>query len=201
MEIITKIKDILTAPHEFFQRMKKEKGLKKAFVYFAILSLFSTVLGFLFSLLMLPVYQNILASISLNIPTLQYTSGWVMLNQALSYIIGLLASFVIAGLLHVWILIFGGKARYEKTYQLYAYSSTPSFLFGWIPILGLIALIYWLVLLIIGTIQVHKINKTKAVLMYVIPIGLFFVFLILFWGMAVYFMSANPDALQQILLQ
>lgn len=201
MEILTKIKDVLAAPHKFFQRMQKEKGLKKAFIYFAILSLFSTVLGFLFSLLMLPVYQNILASISLNIPTLQYNSGWVVLNQAISYIIGLLASFLIAGLLHVWIMIFGGKARYEKTYQLYVYSSTPLYLFGWIPVLGFIASIYWLVLLIIGTMKVHKIKKTRAILMYAIPIALFFVFIILFWGMAIYFMSTNPEALQQILLQ
>lgn len=188
-------------PQKFFQRIQKEKGLKKAFIYFAILFLFSTILSFLFSLLMMPLYQQILASLSLNIPTLQYSSGWVVLNQAISYLVGLLGSFIIAGLLHVWLLIFGSRAEYEKTYQLYVYSRTPVFLFGWIPILGFIASIYGLVLLIIGTMQLHKISKTKAILIYVIPLGLFFLFLILFWGMAIYFMSANPGILQQILNQ
>lgn len=201
MEILIKIRDVLISPHKFFQRMQKEKGLKKAFIYFAILSLFSAILGFLLSLLMMPLYQQILASLALNIPTLQYSSGWVVLNQLISYIIGLLASFVIAGLLHVWLMIFGGRADYEKTYQLYVYSHTPTFLFGWIPVLGFIASIYWLVLLIIGTMKVHKISKTKAILMYVIPIGLFFLFIILFWSMAIYLISSNPGILQQILTQ
>ena len=197
--MLTKIKDVLIAPQKFFQRIQKEKGFKKAFVYFAILSLFSAVVGFLFSLLMLPLYQQILSSLSLNIPTLQYSSGWMILNQAIGYVFGLLAAFVIAGLLHAWILIFGGKAEYDKTYQLFVYSKTPVFLFGWIPVLGLIASVYGMVLLIIGTMKLHKISKTKAILMYAIPMGLFFLFLLVFWGFAIYFMSANPEILQQIL--
>jgi hypothetical protein len=201
MVMLTKIKDVLMAPQKFFQRIQKEKGLKKAFIYFAILSLFSAVVGFLFSLLMLPLYQQILSSLSLNIPTLQYSSGWMILNQVIGYILGLLTAFVIAGLLHAWILIFGGKAEYTKTYQLYVYSQTPSFLFGWIPVLGIIAAVYGMALLIIGTMKLHKISKTKAILMYVIPIGLFGIFLIVFWGLAIYFMSTNPEILQQILAQ
>jgi len=199
--MLTKIKAVLTAPRKFFQRIQKEKGFKKAFIYFAILSLFSAVVGFLFSLLMLPLYQQILSSLSLNIPTLQYNSGWMILNQLLGYLIGLLACFIVAGLLHAWILIFGGKADYVKTYQLYVYSRTPQFLFGWIPVLGFIAYIYGLVILIIGTMSLHKIRKTKAILMYVIPIGLFFLFMLVFWGFAIYFMSTNPEILQTILAQ
>ncbi|MBW2986107.1 YIP1 family protein [Candidatus Woesearchaeota archaeon] len=201
MVMLTKIKAVLTAPRKFFQRIQKEKGFKKAFIYFAILSLFSAVVGFLFSLLMLPLYQQILSSLSLNIPTLQYNSGWMILNQLLGYLIGLLACFIVAGLLHAWILIFGGKADYVKTYQLYVYSRTPQFLFGWIPVLGFIAYIYGLVILIIGTMSLHKIRKTKAILMYVIPIGLFFLFMLVFWGFAIYFMSTNPEILQTILAQ
>ncbi|MBW2994294.1 hypothetical protein KY315_02660, partial [Candidatus Woesearchaeota archaeon] len=70
-----------------------------------------------------------------------------------------------------------------------------------IPVLGFIAYIYGLVILIIGTMSLHKIRKTKAILMYVIPIGLFFLFMLVFWGFAIYFMSTNPEILQTILAQ
>ena len=201
MKILPKIRDVLIAPQKFFQRIQKEKGFKKAFVYFAILSLFAIVLGYIFGLLMVPIYQQILASFSLDFPMMQYTSGWVVLNTILGYLIGLLASFIVAGLLHAWILIFGGKAEYDKTYQLYVYSRTPQFLFGWIPVLGFIAYIYGLVILIMGTMKMHKISKTKSILMYVIPIGLFFLFLVAFWGFAVYVVATRPEILQEILVK
>lgn len=201
MKILPKIRDVLIAPQKFFQRIQKEKGFKKAFVYFAVLSLFATVVGFLFGLVMMPVYKQILASLSLNIPLMSYTSGWVVLNLLIGYLIGLLASFIIAGVLHAWLLIFGGKADYDKTYQLYVYSRTPTFVFGWIPVLGFFATIYGLVILIIGTMQMHKISKTRAILMYVIPLGLFFLFIILFWALAIYFISSHPEIMQQILMQ
>ena len=198
--MLKKIKDVLIEPKKFFQRIQKEKGYKKAFVYFAILSFFSTVIGFLFSIAMIPLYRHILESFALTIPTLQ-NYGWLAINQVIGYLIGLLGSFVVAGLLYAWILIFGGKAGYEKTYQLFVYSRTPQFLFGWIPAIGLVASIYGLVILIIGTMQLHKINKTKAILMYVIPITIFGLILILFWGLIIFAIAKNPEILQQILLQ
>lgn len=201
MKILLKIKDVLISPQKFFQRIQKEKGFKKAFVYFAILSLFAMIVGYIFGLLMVPIYQKILASFSLSIPVMQYTSGWVVLNSIIGYLVGLLGSFIVAGLLHAWILIFRGKADYEKTYQLYVYSRTPTFVFGWIPVLGFIASIYGLVLLIIGTMKLHKISKTKSILMYVIPIGILFLFLAIFWSLAIFVISKNPGLLQQVLLQ
>lgn len=200
MKILLKIKDVLITPKKFFQRIQKEKGFKKAFVYFAILSLFSTVIGFLFSIAMLPIYRQILESFALTIPTMQNYS-WLAVNQLTGYLIGLLGSFVVAGLLYAWILILGGKAGYEKTYQLYVYSQTPGFLFGWIPALGIIAFVYGLALLIIGTMQIHKISKKRAILMYVIPIAIFCLFIVLFWGLLVFIIAKNPEILQQILLQ
>ena len=113
----------------------------------------------------------------------------------------LLLGFFIAGLLHAWILIFRGKAGYDKTYQLYVYSRTPQFLFGWIPVLGFIAYIYGLVILIMGTMKMHKISKTKSILMYVIPIGIFLLFMLVFWGFALYAISMRPEVLQEILVK
>ncbi len=100
----------------------------------------------------------------------------LILFSVLGYGAMLLLSFVFAGLLHGWILLFGGKEKYAKTYQLYIYSSTPGYVFGWIPFIGYFALIYDLILLIIGTQKVHKISPMKSILMYVIPAVLLILF-------------------------
>ncbi|MCH7965636.1 MAG: hypothetical protein IH852_17065 [Bacteroidetes bacterium] len=51
----------------------------------------------------------------------------------LGYIVGLLIPFATAGILYVWLLLWGGEADYVKTYQLYIYATTPTLVFGWLP--------------------------------------------------------------------
>ena len=56
MAMIDKIKDILIQPMLFFDKIKEENGVKKAFIYFAILAFFSTLLAYLINLVM-PAYS------------------------------------------------------------------------------------------------------------------------------------------------
>ena len=51
-------------------------------------------------------------------------------------------SFLVALLLHLWIKLFGGKKKYAETYEIMAYSTTPNYLIGWIPIVGFLTFIY-----------------------------------------------------------
>jgi hypothetical protein len=171
MEMILKIRDILFKPASFFKGLKREKGIKKVFKYLFILCLFSAILMFL------PTHP-FLAIISLGI--------------------GLVSSFIIAAILHVWILLFGGKKGYEKTYQLYVYSSTPRFLATWIllgfAIFGIkletvwvylleiiysVGVIYSLVLLTIGTQKMHDVSRKRSIFMYLVVFLLFSVSMVL----------------------
>jgi len=171
--MIDKIKDILVKPLFFFEKIQEEKGVKKAFLYFMVLAFFSTLLAYLVSLVM-PVYSaGVLEKLfGVTIPESALKSPTLILT-GFYYILSLGISFLVAGLLHVWILIFGGKADYTKSYQLFVYSNTPSYLFGWIPFLGFFAKIYSLILLILGTEKMHDISRKRAILMYVIPMVIF----------------------------
>jgi hypothetical protein len=173
MAMIDKIKDILVKPLFFFEKIQEEKGVKKAFLYFMVLAFFSTLLAYLVSLVM-PVYSaGVLEKLfGVTIPESALKSPTLILT-GFYYILSLGISFLVAGLLHVWILIFGGKADYTKSYQLFVYSNTPSYLFGWIPFLGFFAKIYSLILLILGTEKMHDISRKRAILMYVIPMVIF----------------------------
>ena len=96
-----------------------------------------------------------------------------ILTTLMYYVLSLGLAFVVAGLLHLWILLFGGKADYTKSYQLYVYAYTPTYVLGWIPFLGFFAGIYSLILLILGTEKMHGISRRKTILMYVIPAVVF----------------------------
>ena len=182
MELFDKIKSILFKPTKFFSNLK-EKGVKDAFLFSILLGLFSVILNLLTKY---SAFYNLAVLYGLSFPTF----------VILFFILSLLSQFAFAGLLHVWILIFGGKEKYSKTYQLSIYSLTPSWLVGWIPFAGpLVATIYYLVLLIVGTQQVHKIRRTKAILMYVVPAILFgfLIFVLLIFSIIL----AVPLALNQ----
>jgi hypothetical protein len=172
--IINKIKDVFTNPILFFDRIKEEKGVKKAFIYFIVLAFFSTLLSYLISLVM-PAYSvGVLEKIfGVTIPEEAVRVPSILMT-IFYYVFTLGFVFLVAGLLHVWILIFGGKADYTKSYQLYVYSHTPSYLLGWIPFLGFFAGIYSLILLILGTEKMHDISRKRAILMYVIPVAIIF---------------------------
>lgn len=170
-------------PARFFDTLKKETGVKPAFVYLLILGLWGAVLGLLVNLLFKDYSYNLMSTFiskisGSTVPLVQQTIGQTILWSVLGYGLMLGFGFILAGILHGWISLFGGKEKYAKTYQLYIYSATPGLVLGWIPFIGLLTWIYDLVLLIIGTQKVHKISRVKSILMYVIPIVLLILFFI-----------------------
>jgi hypothetical protein len=166
-DIIDKIKRIFSKPSKFFEDLSKEEGVGESFKFYATLFLFYTLLYYGIRFLFGVLFKN--------------SGKFFLFSIPLSYGLGLGLSFVGAAILHVWILIFGGKEKYSKTYQLSVYSSLPTLLFGWFPIIGgLIGSIYSLCLLIIGTQRVHKISKIKTLWMYIfIPLIILLILIIL----------------------
>jgi len=200
MNLLKVIKDVLFNPIYFFENVRKQKGIKIAFLYLTILALIAVILvqtvgRFLQS------YTYIIVSkiYGFSFPKPQYTFGILILMSVAGYLFTLLSSFIIAGLLHIWILIFGGKADYTKTYQLYVYSLTPRFLFGWIPFISYLAWFYYIILLIVGTQQLHGISKTRAILMYFIPVGiLIIIYLVMFGFSMAMFKTVGPSILKNL---
>ena len=199
MKILRRVRGALFEPSKFFVAMNKDEGaLGNAFFYYVILSLFAAVLGTIISYLFMPFSIAILSKIiGINIPVTSQSSLLIFVMTFAGYIFGLLLSFVVAGILHVWILIFGGKEGYSRAYQLYVYSRTPSLVFGWIPFVSFFIWIYSLVLLIIGTQKMHGISRLRAVLMYVIPIAVFIVLAVVLAIFLISLISAAAPLINQ----
>lgn len=192
------IKDVLIRPAHFFEKIEREKGISRAFFYLFILSLFSTIMSILTGWIFLQYYSGLTAKIwGFAFPQPQITSFILIATASLGFFAGLVLSFIIAGLLHVWIFIFGGKAGFAKTYQILIYSSTPSYLFGWIPYARFVAQLYQLVLLVIGTQKIHKVSMVRAILIYAIPVAAIKLLLIIILGIIMYAVISNPEIIRQ----
>jgi hypothetical protein len=187
MNILKRIGVILTDPHAFFKHIQREQGIRNAFAYLAVLLFVSTALEAMMAVVTQPYAAEMVSMMfGIQLPQESLPVGTMVFHAVLGYVVTvLIGMFVIAGLLHVWCLLFGGKAGYSKTYQLNVYSYTPAMLFGWIPIVSFFAGIWSLVLLIIGTQHVHGIGRTKAILMYLIPYALMLMFAIVIMLFAV----------------
>ncbi|MCD6161576.1 MAG: YIP1 family protein [candidate division Zixibacteria bacterium] len=79
--------------------------------------------------------------------------------------------FIWAGILHLIMTIFNWKSEsFEATFRIITYSEGPSF-FAIVPVIGsLIAIIWQLVLVIIGLKEVHKNDIGKAILIVFLPL-------------------------------
>lgn len=187
MNILKVVRKVIREPTSFFEKVSRGNNhLGFAFGYYALLSLFGTCMGVVVSLLTITLMSPSLTTNPLfgnffSLAIAKFSPEWFALKQFATYLLGLILIFLIVGLLHIWIKIFGGKNKYTKTFELFVYSETPPLLFGWIPFLGGICFIWSVILLVIGTQQVHGLSRTKSILIYVIPLVFFFVLMAIFW--------------------
>lgn len=196
-QIIKRFTVLLSDPVTFFKDLKSEKGVSTAFFYLNGMVAVSLILGAITSFIMGNFFTDWLSTIT-NVPLLGTDTAnpnllFLVIGLIVMFIMQILGSFVCTGVLHVWALLFGGKAKYAKSYQLYVYAKAPQLLFSWIPVVGVVAWIYSLILLIIGTQHVHDIKKSTAVLMFVIPFAVILVLALVFLALAIAIIVANPS--------
>ncbi len=90
-------------------------------------------------------------------------------------------SFIAAGFLHLFVIVFGGKGGYRDSYKAVAYSWTPALLFGFLGVpLGavvaggetaLIVFLLWgLWILIKGLSALHEFSAGRAILILIMPV-------------------------------
>jgi len=161
--IIEKAKMVMTKPSEFFESVKSEPGIGPAFKYFAIILLVPIIL---FSLLIFVGISGLLG------PSIGDLTGGlpIMVAPILIYVILLVAFFVFAGFPHLSAKLLKGSGNYAATYKALAYAETPSFLLGWIPIVGPIFGLWSLYLMIKGLSTLHDVSMGRAVLIIFFPL-------------------------------
>jgi hypothetical protein len=169
---------LLGRPGEAFARMTSTAGVGRALVFGLVVYVISNAIGQLWTLALNQALQGMfdrlgggafaeLQQFQLS-PGLQYA-----LNLVLSPFIFLVGTLVGAGVVHLLLLLFGGApGGFETTLRVNAYSAAPTVAMV-IPFLGgLIAMVWWLVLLIVGLGAAHRIPTGRAAAAVLIPVAL-----------------------------
>jgi len=159
MNFLERIKFVLTAPSKFFNAVKNERGFRRPFLFYFLLSIVYSAGTFL--TLLLFVSAEALESI---------VPGFIYLIVPVGWVLGILSSFVIPALFHVFVYLLGGKKGFLQTYKSYIYSLTPELLVGWLPVIGTITSLYSLFYLFPKGLSIQqKITMGRALLVVAIP--------------------------------
>lgn len=127
---------------------------------------------------MAPIFLLMAIPLSLSLPEgiffifipLIWLAVWVLLSPVVSTIM----TFILAGIYHLSLMIFGGnKKGFEATFRSLAYSTGSAAICNLIPFFGAYAAGIWAIILtIIGFKESHQIPTVKAVLAYLVPLFL-----------------------------
>jgi len=179
--VIETTKGFLAQPTETFQQ-HDGTTLAKAFQYFAVLSLFYAILlGIVEGTIFYLNADSTFADLAIASNFIGFFS-WIFIFFliAFAFTSSFFGIFLYGLFQHVFVLLCGGERGIAQTMKAMMYGSVPALIFGWIPVISIIAAIWSLVLMIIGIRELHKLSTTAAALVILLPMVLTFVITILF---------------------
>ncbi|MCZ7397082.1 MAG: YIP1 family protein [Candidatus Methanoperedens sp.] len=161
MEFVEKVKGILTEPSKTFDALKEET-IGEAIKYYAVIvAIYAVLSALLFSLAFGSMFGKLGTMMGAG------ATGGIAMFMIL-FIFGIIGIFISSAIFHIFVYLVGGRKGLSQTIKAVIYGSTPGLLFGWIPIIGMIAGIWSLVLEVLGIRQLHEITTGKAILAVVI---------------------------------
>src|SRR5208282_3707141 len=141
------------------------------FSYFGVILFFNAILSACIAALAF--YSAIPSAVGMAMPILDFLS--VLWRGIFLTLIG--------GIwIHFWVYILGGRNGIRQTMKVFMYGMTPSLLLGWIPVIGGVFVIWWIVLDILGLRELAGLSTGKAALVMIIgilPVILFVFFVLL----------------------
>jgi hypothetical protein len=169
-QFIEKVTGFLLRPVETFQQSRADT-LESAFIYYLPL----LVLYVILSTLMASLGFDTLLS-----PETKAMPGFTPLVPAIAmFLVGILCPFIAGAFLQIGVAAAGGTKGYVPTVRAYMYACTPGYLLGWIPIIGIIAMLWNIVLEVIGIRELQEISTGKAILAIVIGLVVIVVIIII----------------------
>ncbi len=177
MNFIEKVKGFLLEPSKTFDASKDDTLIEALKYYLIIAAIHSVFLILLWmfvssgnfvlppSYILLPLYVTLFGSVFgkyWGITVGQGIEG-VLLIFLILLIFRTLRVFIGGAILHTCLKIVGRKKGITQTIKALIYGSTPAFLFHWIPIVSFFAVMWSLVLEIIGTRQLQEITTGRAI--------------------------------------
>ncbi|MBK5190304.1 MAG: YIP1 family protein [Methanosarcinales archaeon] len=173
LSIGERIKGFLFSPSDTFDA-SMEDTLGDAFKYYVVILMIPAVLSAIIIAVLLSLFAGMLGMFG--VPAMPFGAAMAPLLAVgffVAILIGGIIGVFIDGLwLHLWVYLVGGRNGIGETIKAVMYGATPSLLLGWIPIVNFIALIWALIVGIIGVRQLQELSTGKAVLAVIIAIAI-----------------------------
>lgn len=165
---LVRIKDNLyLIPEARFDVLIKDKDYSSSLIYLVSCTIISVPIELAVSLLF-GNFSSVLRSLPIAVP----------LSIIIAYLFFLFQ--------HILLRFLGGKAEFLDTVQIFIYGTTPSIIFGGVPLLGLVALIISVVNSIVGASKIHKISYYRsASAIVIIPALIIIIILSVIYGFLV----------------
>lgn len=160
------IKDVLISPGRFFHRMPTAVGITQPLQFAIVLGVIATFVSWMWSLaagsVQILLSENVADAIG--DPIINF---FIFLFSPVLVAIGICIQ---AGLTHLMLMLLGGdRLGFEATFRVAAYGEAASVLLL-VPLCGsLLAVVWSVVIFIIGLYSIHEIEPWKAVLAVLLP--------------------------------
>ncbi|MFT4260967.1 MAG: YIP1 family protein [Candidatus Woesearchaeota archaeon] len=129
-DIFFKFKNVLLNQKNFFKRLKREKTIKKGFIYFVFLTALILLLvtnKYVSELNNFLYYLHLASGLELFNVAIEITPLWFIVFYILFLVTFTLFAFARYWLVHLTVKLFKPKATYKDTYNSLSYSITPGY--------------------------------------------------------------------------
>ncbi|WP_067050274.1 YIP1 family protein [Methanofollis ethanolicus] len=169
-DIIEKAKGFIMDPAAAFRNAHSDE-MGEALKYFAIILAINSVLSGLM------VMVGLGASTSIPGMGVGVAGGIAVIIG--NFIGGIIGLFVCGLIVHIFVALIIGGNGIGQTINAMIYGATPAMLFSWIPVIGILAALWSLVLYIIGIRELHDTTTGKAAVAVLIPVVILIVLVII----------------------
>jgi len=164
-----KLKSFILSPTEAFRNIKNG-DIGEALVYYVVLLVIYSVLSGIVNYFRIdPIMETFYSTVP---------AGTVAIFDIMNIIYGIIGGivgfFIIGIIIHLFVLIVGGRQGLEQTFKSVAYASTPGFLLGWIPVIGIFFALYGIIVQIIGIRELQEVSTGRAAFAVMLPVILLF---------------------------
>ena len=172
LSFVDSVIGVFKDPITTFQK-ERESTIRDASLYFVILFVIYSILGGIISFFFMNnAVTPVIPALSGLFPGFNAISLLILMTVVLMFI------FIIvwALILHLVVLLLGGKNGIQETLKAVFYSSTPFFVFGWIPMVSFVFMLWSLALSIIGVRELQNISVGKSILAVIVALSITYLF-------------------------
>lgn len=187
MDFLEKTKGLLFHPSKTFDSVKDET-LNEAIKYFIILAVvYSALAANLFVIV-----PDLYGSEMQEIPGINSGLSSIMMGMILFLfflIFNIFFVFFDGVFTHIFVYLMGGRKGFSQTMKAVSYSMAPQLLFGWIPFLIIITILWTITIDFLGIRQLQDISTPKAILAIFLPTIIAIIFIVIL--IAVFTLNPN----------